>query len=84
MPGALGLVPPAWMLELAAQIRMIEPGALLPTGVIVGSAIIERVSRVDDADGDAELFRWHLADVRRIDRTLKPTGHPQPAWFTPF
>ena len=37
--------PPAWMVELAEQIRMIEPellgGAMLPTGVIVGSAVIE-------------------------------------------
>jgi hypothetical protein len=32
--------PPAWMIELAEQVRMIEPGTLplLPTGVIVGSA----------------------------------------------
>jgi hypothetical protein len=34
--------PPAWMIELAEQVRMIEPGALLPTGVIVGSAVISR------------------------------------------
>src|SRR3954470_8760451 len=33
---------PAWMLELAEQVRLIEPGALLPTGMIVGSAVIER------------------------------------------
>jgi hypothetical protein len=74
--------PPAWMIELAEQVRMIdEPGALalLPTGVIVGSAVIERVSRVDD------LYRWHLADVRRATgRLRKPRGHPQPVWFRPF
>ncbi len=34
--------PPAWMIELAEQVKMIEPGALLPTGVIVGSAVISR------------------------------------------
>jgi hypothetical protein len=71
--------PPAWMLELAEQVGMIEPGALLPTGVIVGSAVIERVSRVDD------LYRWDLADVRRATgRLRKPRGHPQPVWFNPF
>src|SRR4051812_27662401 len=37
--------PPDWMIELAEQVRMIEPDALLPTGVIVGSAVIERVAR---------------------------------------
>jgi len=73
--------PPAWMIELAEQVRMIEPGTLagLPTGVIVGSAVIERVSRVDD------LYRWHLADVQRATgRLRKPRGHPQPVWFRPF
>lgn len=24
--------PPAWMVELAEQVKLIEPGALLPTG----------------------------------------------------
>src|SRR5882757_8309301 len=38
--------PPKWMLELAEQVGMIEAGALLPTGVIVGSAVIEKVSQV--------------------------------------
>jgi hypothetical protein len=41
---------PAWMIELAEQVGMIEPellsGTLLPTGVIVGSAVIERVTGV--------------------------------------
>jgi tryptophan synthase alpha subunit len=36
------------MLKLAEQIGMIEPGALLPTGVIVGSAVIEKVTENDD------------------------------------
>ncbi|MDB5318470.1 MAG: hypothetical protein JWN40_101 [Phycisphaerales bacterium] len=31
-----------WMIELAEQVGMIEAGALLPTGVIVGSAVISR------------------------------------------
>src|SRR5688572_16201407 len=44
---------PAWMIELAEQVGMIEElrsatGALLPTGVIVGTAVIEKVSQVSD------------------------------------
>lgn len=70
--------PPAWMVELAEQVGMIAADAQLPTGVIVGSAVIESVSRVD------ETYRWHLVDVRRARRLRKPTGHPQPVWFEPF
>src|SRR5438067_1332450 len=33
---------PDWMIELAEQVGMIEPGTILPTGVIVGSAVICR------------------------------------------
>jgi hypothetical protein len=73
---------PRWMIELAEQIRMVEAGALLPTGVIVGSAVIDRVTRVDD--GDDGFFRWHLTGVERITHHRKPTGHPQPVWFKPF
>ena len=38
-----GEAPPTWMIELAEQVGMIEPGALalLPRGVIVGSALYE-------------------------------------------
>ncbi len=57
---------------------MIEPGVMLPTGVIVGSAVIEKVSRVDS------MYRWHLADVERAKKFRKPKGHPQPVWFHPF
>ena len=50
-PGTLagGSPVPPWMIELAEQVGMIEPGALeqLPRGVIVGSAVIERVEEVD-------------------------------------
>jgi tryptophan synthase alpha subunit len=70
--------PPAWMIELAEQVKMIEEGAMLPTGVIVGSAVIERVSRADD------VYRWHLAGVERARTLRKPTGRPQPVWFNPF
>lgn len=75
--------PPRWMIELAEQVRMIEPGALLPTGVIVGSAVIERVTPPDAVDA-AKLFRWHLIDARRAKRLRKPRGHPQPVWVRPF
>ena len=72
------VTPPAWMIELAEQVKMIEPGALLPTGVIVGSAVIERVSQVDS------MYWWHLAHVERVKKLRKPKGHPQPVWFKPF
>src|SRR4051812_15470222 len=43
--------PPGWMIELAEQVKMIEPelagGAILPTGVIVGSAMVERCEEVE-------------------------------------
>ena len=75
MPGGL---PPRWMLELAEQVGMIEPGTLLPTGVIVGSAVIEKVTPGNDG------FEWHLGNVERIKTLRKPKRHPQPVWFTPF
>jgi hypothetical protein len=46
--------------------------------VIVGSAVIEKVTRNDD------LFEWHLAGIERAKRLRKPRGHPQPVWFRPF
>ncbi len=76
MPGGL---PPRWMLELAEQVGMIEPGTLLPTGVIVGSAVIANVTPGDDG-----LYRWHLAEVESAKTLRKPAGHPQPVWFKPF
>jgi hypothetical protein len=42
--------PPAWMIELAEQVKLIEPellrGAMFPTGVIVGSAVIDYVTEI--------------------------------------
>jgi hypothetical protein len=70
--------PPAWMLELAEQIKLIPPGLELARGVIVGSAVIERVSHVDS------IYAWHLTDVERAVTFRKPKRHPQPVWFTPF
>jgi hypothetical protein len=74
---------PKWMIELAEQVGMIEPGTLLRTDVIVGSAVIERITPPDPSDTD-ELFRWHLADVKRAKKLRKPRLHPQPVWFKPF
>ena len=63
---------------------MIEPGALLPTGVIVGSAVIEEVIPPDPSDGEAGLFSWNLHHINRLATPRKPKGHPQPVWFNPF
>ena len=68
--------PPEWMMELARALVLREK---LPTGLIVGSAVIEAVT-----PGDGGGFRWHLAGVERSAEMRKPTRHPQPAWFRPF
>ena len=87
--GVPGDALPEWMIELAEQVGMIEPGALLPTGVIVGSAVIEKVTRIEHPhpnplpEGEG-MYAWHLADVQRARKFRKPTGHPQPVWFNPF
>ena len=67
--------PQPWMLELARMLILKD----LPTGVIVGSAVIDHVTQHKDG-----LFQWHLADVQRAKRLRKPIGHPQPVWFDPF
>lgn len=67
-----------WMVELAEGLRLWQPGEL-PTGVIVGSAMIEKVEA--RADG---YFAWHLMGVERLTETMKPARHPQPVWFAPF
>ena len=78
---------PPWMIELAEQVKMIEPDVQggLPTGVIVVSAVIERcVPLLSINNHQSPLFAWHLADVQRAKRLRKPVGHPQPVWFNPF
>jgi hypothetical protein len=75
-----------WMVELAEGLRLWKPGAL-PTGVIVGSAIIERCEPLDPVTPHAPrptFFKWHLTGVERIAEPRKPTSHPQPVWFQPF
>lgn len=76
VPGTLsgGAPVPRWMMELAEELIL----GKLPTGVIVGSAVIEKVSPMDD------LFAWHLTGIERTTTLRKPTRQPQPVWFTPF
>lgn len=51
----------------------------LPTGVIVGTAVISRVT-----NGTPNQYEWHLTDVRRVKKPRKPKDRPQPVWFRPF
>ena len=51
-----GKSPPPWMIELANGLRLFPEVGGLPTGVIVGSAVIDRVARRDDG-----MWQWHLA-----------------------
>jgi ASCH domain-containing protein len=64
--------PPLWMIELAEQVGMIEPGTLLPTGVIVGSAVIERVEKVDSGE-------WIVDGDRREGRSPLSTNDYRPS-----
>src|SRR5687767_13883332 len=66
---------PPWMTELAELLIL----GKLPTGVIVGSAMIEKVTQ-----GPGDLFHWHLGDVQRVEHFRKPKRQPQPVWFNPF
>ena len=68
--------PPPWMIELANALKLFPHE--LPTGVIVGSAVIEKVTRGE------EYYEWHLRSVERAARLVKPSGKPQPVWFQPF
>ena len=74
-----GKPPPPWMAQLAEQLLLIDPDVLLPRGVIVGSAVIERVTRADES-----FYRWHLTGAQRATRLRKPRRQPQPVWFLPF
>ena len=44
--------PPAWMIELAEQAKLIDAGAISPTGVIVGSAVIDYVTEIRSQKSD--------------------------------
>ena len=54
--------PPAWMIELAEQVKLIEAGAILPTGVIVGSAVIDYVTEIRSQRSE---IRGQKSEVRR-------------------
>jgi hypothetical protein len=49
-----------------------------PTEVIVGTATITECRRENGH------YEWHLSDVKRMKKTRKPKGRPQPVWFKPF
>ena len=79
--------PPAWLIELAEQVRMIEPEferLTLPTGVIVGTAVIERSVPLAGPGPAVPHYAWHLTGVERARQLRKPTRMPQPVWFSPF
>ena len=62
---------PAWMADLAAAIRLFGPdGGELPRGVIVGSAVIERVSYHPAPQDAAGVYHWHLSLVGSALRTI--------------
>jgi hypothetical protein len=50
----------------------------LVTGVIVGTV------EITDCSGEPGDYKWHLARPQRLKRLVRPTKHPQPAWFNPF
>jgi len=72
--------PPGWMIELAKQVKMIGLEEDLPRGLIVGSAVIEKVIP-PSCEGD--LYQWVLTDVERLRTPRKPQRQPQPVWFRP-
>ncbi|HEV8588491.1 MAG TPA: ASCH domain-containing protein [Pyrinomonadaceae bacterium] len=51
----------------------------LPTGVLVGT--VEIIDCIKKGTND---YHWILAHPLRLKRTIKPTNHPQTAWFYPF
>jgi hypothetical protein len=73
--------PPSWMVELAGQLKLIDPEEVLPTGLLVGTAVIDRVDAPREA---SDLYHWHLTEVERLAEPLKPARQPQPVWFRPF
>jgi hypothetical protein len=52
-----------------------------PTRVLVGTA---RISKITQPTRAKPHWHWHLYDVRRIRRPIKPKKHAQPSWFYPF
>jgi ASCH domain len=58
------------------RMRM-KPGDLV-TGVLVGTV------EIIDCSGKPGDYKWHLARPRRLKHPVRPSKHPQPAWFNPF
>jgi hypothetical protein len=50
----------------------------LATGVLVGTV------EITDCSGEPGDYKWYLARPQRLQRHLRPTKQPQPAWFNPF
>jgi len=50
----------------------------LPRGVLVGT--------VDhwNCTGAGGNYSWHVRNLERAEKLLKPTRQPQPIWFNPF
>jgi hypothetical protein len=80
-----GSIPPRWMVELAATLKMfpVEELADLPRGVIVGTAVIDRVTPAESSSPGG-IYQWHLKEIERARRFRRPTLRPQPVWFEPF
>ena len=74
--------PPPWIVELETAIELFDDE--LPTGVIVGSAVIDRVACHAPLFNQQTFYQWHLRDVRRVSRLRRPARQPQPSWFRPF
>ena len=66
-----------WLMEMTRGLRLFPED--LPTGLIVGQAVIDEVTRRDDG-----MYEWHLADVKRMAEPIRPERHPQPTWWIPF
>ena len=63
----------------------------LPTGVIVGTAILSRCAgpvprpeSLRDSGLGEWVYEWHISEVRPLARPRKPARKPQPVWFKPF
>lgn len=50
----------------------------LPTGVLVGTMVVDRCT---GRKGD---YEWHIRDPQRLARYRRPQGMPQPVWFIPW
>jgi hypothetical protein len=66
---------PDWMLELAAQIKLIPADLELPTGVIVGSAVVSRCEEVDSGE-------WIVDSAKRAGANpLSTVNYPPSTLF---